>query len=189
MENTNTTEARLARAEARIEQLEKTVRELMQGTQGTTLTAPVRVVSEQGTLIAELTQETRRDGTYAGAVLRLFDRQGNVGASLGTDGDGGFLTIRNKNNVMVAYLNVEMSGARFWVADNDAFNGNEGGSGVVLFGGGDFGGGIHINRNANFNPDFPAIALWAAKNGGDIEIFPADVDDRSVVLTAAGETD
>ena len=172
----DTTEARLARAEVRIEQLEKTVAELTQNTQGTTLTAPVRVVSEQGTLIAELTQ-----GTFAGALFRLFDRQGNVGASLGTDGDGGFLTIRNKNNIMVAYLNVEDSGARFWVADNESEDGNEGESGVVLFGGGDNGGGINICGNSN---DI-AIGLWAGENGGEVWLHYPDPMQPGVILSAA----
>ena len=184
----NITEARLARAEARIEQLEKTVAGLTQGTQGTTLTAPVRVVSEQGTLIAELAQHTRCDGTFAGSVLQLFDRQGNIGTSLGTDGEGGFLTIRNKNNVMVAYLNVEMSGARFWVANNDAFNGNEGNPGVILFGGGDNGGGINICGSSNNND--MAIGLWAGENGGEITLYYPDPMKPGVGLTADsfGET-
>ena len=110
--------------------------QLSSSTQGTRLIAPVEVFTVEGQLILTIDKQVHK------THITLHNTNGYPVATLGIDGsEAGYLSIRNVEGVLVAYLDVETAGARLILQDHEQ-NG-----GVVLFGGdsGDnHGGGMNI---------------------------------------------
>ncbi len=122
-------EARLETAEGTIAKLSKLVRDGVLST----VTTPFRVVDQDGRVLMEVSSSNK--GTEG--RMRLFNKEGAVVASLGTDVEGGNLVIRNNAGKIVSYLNVGPDGARFALdASNNlagiAFYTTETGSGLVI---------------------------------------------------------
>jgi hypothetical protein len=129
----NSLEDRLAHAEALIREMRAELDALKSAGVGSTVTAPFRVVDGDGRPLMEV----RTDGNNTG--IYVFTKHGPVGASLGTDAaGGGFLTIRNLSGQMMAYLNVETSGARLILSDHEEQGG------LVFYVEEEHGGGITI---------------------------------------------
>ena len=117
-------ERRLARAEETITLLRSALVPSQEA--GTTVRAPFRVMDGDGNLMCEVAGQ-RKDGPFYNEI-RLFNHEGQNVASLGAEGGGGYLTVRDKEGRLLGYLDIEMHGARMQIL------GKEQGVGVVLLG-------------------------------------------------------
>ncbi len=156
--------------QARIDALENRLAALDRAgaTDETILPAPVRIVDDAGTTIAEITRE-KND-----SAIRLYNTEQQAVATLGADGTlSGYLAVRNRNGTLVGYLDVERFGARLQLHSN-----NEDGGGVALFGADadETGGGINIIAAGNGG----GISLWAQQGSGEIRIDDAEGNERVI---------
>lgn len=154
---------RLQELEERVAYLEHMVKQLLeQGTddhEGIVLTAPVTVVGTEGRTLLTV-QRAEHD-----VSVRVFNAHGEIAASLGVDGtECGYLAIRDADDVLVGYLDVEAAGARLTLEDHARKGG------ITLFGGdngdGD-GGGLNIS---NAHGEISA-AFWAGRDKSSLSFY------------------
>jgi hypothetical protein len=176
-------ESTIQALERRIGNLERLVLQLIDPAASiNTLKAPLRVVDADNQLLLDI-QCSAKDTS-----LHLYAKSGQLGASIGVDGEGGYLTIRNSAGRLLGYFNIEQAGARLIVNDQDQAGG------VVLFGGdsgGEGGGGIHILSSSE-----PAITLWTTEDGAEIRcennegssVITLEVAENSSSITLVDES-
>jgi hypothetical protein len=125
----------------------------------TTLVAPVRIVDAAGRVLVSIEQRPHD------VSVRIINEAGIVTAALGVDGtQAGYLAIRNAEGTLVAFLDVELSGARLQLEDHQRQGG------VILFGGdsGDeAGGGINIVHTAGGL----SLSLCSTPDGGEVVCY------------------
>jgi hypothetical protein len=159
-------DTQLSDLEQRVKVLETTLSTLMARLtveaphpSSTTLVAPVHIVDASGRVLVAIEQRPHD------VSVRIMNEAGIVTTALGIDGtQAGYLAIRNAAGTLVAFLDVELSGARLQLDDHQRQGG------VILFGGdsGDgAGGGINIAHTAGGL----SLSLCSTPDGGEVVCY------------------
>lgn len=163
-------ERRLARAEAAIAALETRL-----GSEGTTLTAPVRVVNPDGRVLAEV-----GEGQWGAGELRLFTKGGTLKAKLSAHGltlYRGDIAIRDEAGKLWFYVTVEQEGCRLWL------EGDKSDSQIILWAYDDW---AALRVRAGHNEH--SVVLHADDRGAEIRVEDAEGDAAWSAPPAEGPT-